>query len=169
MFKKYDVHNNGKLSISEFKSLLNNLYPTLQDDEIKTVFRDIDKDGEMEFNYMDNIEDLTKELKDKYNASSLPDKQEFLQIITDVFVDKTYAAILSECKSYDELNRDIDDKVELVQHIRNEYMKNIKRSGHHQVEIAKTCVEDLWRWIEERGITAVRHRENAQNKYINHG
>ena len=74
-----------------------------------------------------------------------------------------HSPLIVEHKSYDELNGDFSNKIELIENIRNQFLNN---NGINNIQITKTYIYDLWRWIHENGIPAIKQNNIYQQQIL---
>ena len=165
LFQRYDRSKDGKLSMTECKTLFKDLFPTINDEEVRSTFLELDVDGTLYFEYGRNVETLRTELQ---SFTRCPEKQQFLALMVSSFGETSYAALLSDSKTYDELNRESDSKVGLVMELKDQFLQNVKRRGR-QMAFITVYIDDLWRWIEENGIPALHQLNERSNEHINQG
>jgi calcium-binding protein CML len=63
IFKKFDVDNDGEITLAEFKNGMSKLNPSLSEKEVDANFKLMDADGDMQISY--------KEFDSKWRASML--------------------------------------------------------------------------------------------------
>lgn len=152
--------------MTECKALLSDLYPhEMTEEEFQSTFSKIDHDRSMDFEYATNIESLRHALE---SWTRCPPKHDFCALMETTFGANSYAAILSETKTYDELNRESESKVILVQNIKEQFLQNVQRRGRCMAFVT-VYIDDLWRWIEENGIPALHQLNERSNEHINQG
>eukprot|EP01084_Bolivina_argentea_P085135 153874_1 len=62
-----------------------------------------------------------------------------------------------------------NDKIELAKCIKDQYSQQltshtIDRNQNHKMIIATMCIQDLWRWIHENGMDAIRNNQYLQTE-----